>query len=119
MGAAFAHSRSQKPARVVAPEQCLGIFQRNSKKFLLRYVTVDETWTHYYTPETKNLSKMWTGPGETRFFSRWKLAVAQILSRLAEANMVTWQHRINSASVRLHLTLLPELCFYEQLIFVK
>ena len=67
MGAAFVHSRSQKRARVVASEQCLGMFQRNSKGFLRRYVTVDETWIHYYTSETKNQSKIWTGPGETRF----------------------------------------------------
>ena len=45
-------------ARVVASEQCLDMLQRNSKKFLLRYVTVDKTWIHYYTPETKNQSKM-------------------------------------------------------------
>ena len=44
------------------------MLQRNSKEFLRRYVTFDKTWIHYYTPETKNQSKMWTGPGETRFF---------------------------------------------------
>ena len=33
-----------KRARVVASEQCLAMFQRNSKEFLRRYVTVDETW---------------------------------------------------------------------------
>ena len=66
MGAAFAHiSRSQKRFSVVASEQCLGMFQRNSKGFLLRYVTLDETWIHYYTSETKNQSKMWTGSGES------------------------------------------------------
>ena len=53
------------PARVVASEQCLGMFQRNSMEFLRRYVTVGETWIHYYMPETKNQSKMWTGPGES------------------------------------------------------
>ena len=58
MGAAFAHSRSQKQACVLASEQCLGMFQLNSKGFLQRYVTVDETWIHYYTPEIKNQSKM-------------------------------------------------------------
>ena len=71
MGAAFAHSRSQKRARVIASEQCLGMFQRNSNGFLQCYVTVDETWIHYYMPETENQSKMWTGPGETRFFPRF------------------------------------------------
>ena len=54
-----------KWGRVVASEQCLGMFQRNSKEFLRHYVTVDEIWIHYYTPETKNQSKIWTGPGES------------------------------------------------------
>ena len=54
-----------KRARVVASEQCLGMFQRNSKQFLRRYVTFDETWIHYYMSETKNQSKMWTWPGES------------------------------------------------------
>ena len=54
MGAAFAHSRLQD-----------GLFQRNSKEFLRRYVTVDETWIHYYTPQTKNQFKMSTRPGES------------------------------------------------------
>ena len=35
-----------KRARVVASEQCLGMFQRNSMEFLRRYVTVDGTWIH-------------------------------------------------------------------------
>ena len=45
-----------KRARVVASEQCLGMFQRNQKEFLRRYVSVDKTWIHYYTPKTKNQS---------------------------------------------------------------
>ena len=49
---------------MVASEQCLGMFQRNSKGFLRRHVTVDKTWIYYYTPETKNQSKIWTGPSE-------------------------------------------------------
>ena len=53
MGAAFAHSWSQAGS-------C-----GNSKGFLRRHVTVDETWIHYYTPETNNQSKMGTGPGES------------------------------------------------------
>ena len=50
---------------VAAFEQCLGIFRRDSKEFLRRYVTVDETGIHYYTSETRNQSRMWTGPGES------------------------------------------------------
>ena len=54
-----------KRARVVASEKCLGMFQRGSNEFLWRYVTVDETWIHYYMPGTKNRSKTWTRPGES------------------------------------------------------
>jgi len=45
-------------------EQCLTLFNRNLKEFLRRFVTVDETWIHWYTPETKEQSKQWTSPGE-------------------------------------------------------
>jgi len=41
-----------------------GANKRNSKEFLRRFVTVDETWIHWYTPETKEQSKQWTSPGE-------------------------------------------------------
>ena len=42
-----------KQARVVASEKCLSMIQRNSKEFLRRYVTVDETWIYYHTPGKK------------------------------------------------------------------
>jgi len=40
------------------------MFKRNPKEFLRRFITVDETWIHYYTPETKEQSKQWTKSGE-------------------------------------------------------
>jgi len=43
MGAAFAHSGQQT----------------QPNEFLRRFVTVDETWVHWYTPETKEQSKQW------------------------------------------------------------
>ena len=33
-------------------------FRQNPEEFLGRYITVDETWIHYYTPETKEQSKL-------------------------------------------------------------
>jgi len=39
-------------------------FKRSPKEFLRRFVTVDETWIHSYTPKTKEQSKQWTSPGE-------------------------------------------------------
>ena len=37
----------------------LALFRRNPDEFLRRYITVDETWIHHYTPETK-----WVFEGE-------------------------------------------------------
>ena len=31
---------------------------------LRRFITVNETWIHYFTPETKEQSKQWTSPSE-------------------------------------------------------
>ena len=43
----------------------LALFCRNPREFLHRYITVDETWIHFHTPETKEHSKQWTTPGES------------------------------------------------------
>jgi len=53
-----------KRNRETTSELCLSLFKRNPKEFLRRFVTVDETWIHWYTPETKEQSKQWTSPGE-------------------------------------------------------
>ena len=54
----------QKRVRETKSEECLKMFKGNPREFLRRYVTVDETWIHHYTPETKEQSKQWTSPGE-------------------------------------------------------
>ena len=36
---------------------------RSKDDFLLRLVTVDETWVRYYEPENKAQSRQWVGPG--------------------------------------------------------
>ena len=36
---------------------------RSKDDFLLRLVTVDETWVHYYEPENKARSRQWVGLG--------------------------------------------------------
>jgi len=40
-----------KRNRGTTSERCLTLFKRNPKEFLRRFVTVDETWIHWYTPE--------------------------------------------------------------------
>ena len=46
---------------------CNALLKRfRSKDFLLRLVTVDETWVHYYEPENKAQSRQWVGPGSPR-----------------------------------------------------
>ena len=39
---------------------------RSKDDFLLRLVTVDETWVHYYEPENKAQSHQRVGPGSPR-----------------------------------------------------
>src|SRR5436190_20561182 len=51
-----------KRNRMTTSKHCLDMFKRNPKEFLRRFVTVDETWIHHYTPETKEQSKQWTEP---------------------------------------------------------
>ena len=56
----------QKRQRVIDCERCLELFRRNKPNFLRRYVTMDETWIHHYTPESKRSSAEWTAVGEKR-----------------------------------------------------
>ena len=39
---------------------------RSKDDFLLRLVTVGETWVNYYEPENKALNRQWVGPGSPR-----------------------------------------------------
>ena len=39
---------------------------RAKDDFLLRLVTVAETWVHYYEPEDKAQNRQWVGPGSPR-----------------------------------------------------
>lgn len=56
----------QKEQRVVASKECLAMFNRNSKEFLRRYITMDETWIHHYTPESNRSSAEWVEKGGKR-----------------------------------------------------
>jgi len=53
-----------KRNRVTISEECLAMFSRNPNEFLHRFVTVDETWIHHTTPETKEQSRQWVSSGE-------------------------------------------------------
>lgn len=55
----------QKWNHLTTSEHCWNMFKRHPKEFLRRFVTVDKTWIHYYTLETKEQSKQWTLPGES------------------------------------------------------
>ena len=36
------------------------MFHSNKADFLRRFIIMDETWTHHFTPATKEQSKLWT-----------------------------------------------------------
>ena len=56
----------QKQQRVEDSERSLELFKQGKTNFLRRYVTMDETWIHHYTPETKISSSKPTAAGESR-----------------------------------------------------
>ena len=57
---------NQKQQRVDDSERCLQRFQHNKKEFLHKYVTMDETWIHHFTPESNRQSAEWTAASESR-----------------------------------------------------
>lgn len=54
----------QKLLRKTISTDNLALYRRNPNEFLRRFITVDETWVHHYTPENKEQSKQWVGKGE-------------------------------------------------------
>jgi len=53
-----------KRARMNISSALLAQFRGNKTEFWRRLITVDETWIHHYTPETKIQSKQWIEKGE-------------------------------------------------------
>jgi len=53
----------QKRTRTKTSEQCLERFNKNKTDFVRRFITMDETWIHRYTPESKQQSKQWAEAG--------------------------------------------------------
>jgi hypothetical protein len=63
----------QKCIRMRMSEQCLKHFNKTKTDFVRRFITIDETWIHHYTPESKQQSKQRTEvvcstPKKTRSF---------------------------------------------------
>ena len=56
----------QKQQQIHDSERCLKLFTRNKKDFLHRHITMDETWIHHFTLESKRASAEWRGEGESR-----------------------------------------------------
>ena len=57
-------SDAQKVNRLELSKQHLKRLEHDPKDFWRSFVTVDETCVHYYTPESRQASRSWTGPGE-------------------------------------------------------
>ena len=63
MGTAFAHSRS-KTTILRQFRALFGAVSAQKKVFLMRYVTIDETWIHHYIPVSNRQSAKWTAKGD-------------------------------------------------------
>lgn len=62
MGTAFAHRGTKQHREDIV--QGLVMFHSNKTEFLHRFIKIDETWVHHFTPVTKEYSKQWTERGE-------------------------------------------------------
>jgi histone-lysine N-methyltransferase SETMAR len=47
----------QKRTHMKISELCLEHFNKNKTDFVHRFITMDKTWMHHYTPESKQQSK--------------------------------------------------------------
>ena len=45
--------------------ESLAMFHSNKAYFLRRFITMDETWVHYFTSKTEGQSKQWVEKGES------------------------------------------------------
>ena len=54
----------QKQCRDDVSIECLAKFHSKKPEFLSRFITMDDTWVHHFTPETKEQLKQWTQKGE-------------------------------------------------------
>ncbi|XP_023220365.1 histone-lysine N-methyltransferase SETMAR-like [Centruroides sculpturatus] len=59
------HTMGQKQRREDVSIESLAMFRSNKAEFLRRFITMDKTWVHHFTPETKEQSKQWTERGES------------------------------------------------------
>ena len=50
--------------RIDNSKRCLQLFPCNKKEFLLKYMTMDKTWIHYFTLDSNWQSAEWTAVGE-------------------------------------------------------
>jgi len=53
----------QKRTCMKISEQCLERFNKNKTDFVHRFIIMNDTWIHHYTPESKQQSKQWTEAG--------------------------------------------------------
>ena len=53
----------QKRVRFSMSRDNLCRFNADPEDFIQRFVTMDETWCHHFTPETKMMSKQWKDVG--------------------------------------------------------
>lgn len=57
-------TNEQKKCRKKVSIQCLAKFHSNKAEILHQFITMDETWIHYSTLETKEQSKQWSQIGK-------------------------------------------------------
>ena len=53
----------QEHTRCTLSRTNLNLFEEDPANFLKRFVTMNETWVHHFTPEVRQQSRQWKHPG--------------------------------------------------------
>ena len=61
----YSQSIKNSNASMIQSTVC-NCFNTTKRSFLHKYVTMDETWIHHFTPESNRQSAKWTAAGENR-----------------------------------------------------
>lgn len=82
-------------------KKCSALFHRNVEALLRHFPTVDETWIHQNTPETKQMSKHWVSMGKSPpkktkvVFPASKVMATILLGRLTKKKVLFHQDNGN------------------------
>lgn len=76
--------QNQHRNHVSSSKEYLALFDCNSEMIFSSFITVDESWVHHNTPDTKKLSKQRLSPGD----SSLKKAIGRFINQKSHGSII-------------------------------